>query len=128
MSGVRFGHLVPLRDQTPRQIPPTRNHGRQKREQILAVFRTSTYPPSIRELCEAVGLSSSSTVWSHLEQLIAEGWLTRRKANCPRGIVLADPPVDRVREALELARALDHPHGPRIVELLEAELAWRSRP
>ena len=48
------------------------------------------YPPSVREIGEVVGLSSPSTVHSHLSTLAAEGFI-RRDPSKPRAIeVIAD--------------------------------------
>lgn len=35
------------------------------------------YPPSVREICEGVGLTSTSTVHSHLKTLEAKGYISR---------------------------------------------------
>src|SRR2546425_11774210 len=40
---------------------------------IRYVTRVRSYPPSVREIGEAVGLSSSSTVHNHLNQLERRG-------------------------------------------------------
>jgi repressor LexA len=49
------------------------------------------YPPSVRELCEALGLASSSTVHSHLQALQRKGYL-RIDPTKPRAIeLLFDP-------------------------------------
>jgi len=44
-----------------------------KQQQILeymkAEVREKGYPPSVREICEAVGLKSTSTVHGHLARL-----------------------------------------------------------
>jgi repressor LexA len=45
------------------------------------------YPPSVREICEAVGLKSTSTVHGHLERLEKKG-LIRRDPTKPRAIEL----------------------------------------
>jgi len=47
------------------------------------------YPPSVREIGTAVGLSSSSTVHAHLEQLEAKGYI-RRDPTKPRAIEILD--------------------------------------
>ena len=39
--------------------------------------RTRTYPPTVREIGQAVGLSSSSTVQNHLNALEAKGYIRR---------------------------------------------------
>jgi len=46
-------------------------------EYIRHVGRTRNYPPSVREIGEAVGLSSSSTVHNHLNQLERRGLIRR---------------------------------------------------
>lgn len=47
--------------------------------------RDKGYPPSVREIGEAVGLASSSTVHGHLDRLEKKG-LIRRDATKPRAI------------------------------------------
>ena len=66
-----------------------------KRQQILEYIgdclRDRGYPPSVREIGEAVGLASSATVHSHLAVLQREGYL-RRDPTKPRAIeVRYDP-------------------------------------
>jgi repressor LexA len=60
-----------------------------KREQILVYIgdclRDRGYPPSVREICEAVGLSSSATVHAHLAVLQQEGFLVKDPTK-PRAI------------------------------------------
>jgi repressor LexA len=55
------------------------------------VFRKG-YPPSVREIGDAVGLASSSTVHAHLETLEREGFI-RRDPTKPRAIELLDSAV-----------------------------------
>ena len=50
---------------------------RQVLEFIDAEVRRRGYPPSVREIGQAVGLSSSSTVHAHLAALQDKGYLTR---------------------------------------------------
>jgi repressor LexA len=66
-----------------------------KRQQIMEYIaqslRAKGYPPSVREIGEAVGLASSSTVHAHLTLLQREGYL-RRDPTKPRAIeVRYDP-------------------------------------
>jgi repressor LexA len=60
-----------------------------KRREILdfiaAHQREKGYPPSVREIGEAVGLTSSSTVHTHLQTLQRRGFL-RRDPTKPRAI------------------------------------------
>jgi repressor LexA len=54
-------------------------------EFIAAQLRERGYPPSVREIGEAVGLTSSSTVHTHLQTLERQGYL-RRDPTKPRAI------------------------------------------
>ena len=47
------------------------------------------YPPTVREICEAVHLKSTSSVHSHLEALEKNGYI-RRDATKPRAIEIID--------------------------------------
>lgn len=44
---------------------------------IVAYAQTHAYPPSVREICEAVGLTSTATVHAHLKKLEQQGLITR---------------------------------------------------
>lgn len=53
------------------------------------------YPPSVREICDAVGLKSTSTVHGHLTRLEKKG-LLHRDTMKPRAIeILGDPAFNR---------------------------------
>jgi repressor LexA len=56
---------------------------------IRYVTRVRNYPPSVREIGEAVGLSSSSTVHNHLNQLERRG-LIRRDPSKSRTVQLVE--------------------------------------
>jgi repressor LexA len=60
---------------------------RQVLEFIDAEVRRRGYPPSVREIGESVGLSSSSTVHAHLAALQDKGYL-RRDPTKPRALEL----------------------------------------
>ena len=64
-----------------------------KQKQILDYIkenlRAKGYPPSVREIGEAVGLSSSSTVHSHLTKLESLGYI-KRDPTKPRAINVLD--------------------------------------
>lgn len=73
-----------------------------KREEILRYIgdclRDRGYPPSVREIGEAVGLTSSATVHSHLAVLQREGYL-RRDPTKPRAIQVRYEPSSKVQMA-----------------------------
>ncbi|AUZ26587.1 transcriptional repressor LexA [Bacillus cabrialesii] len=60
---------------------------------IKAEVKSKGYPPSVREIGEAVGLASSSTVHGHLARLETKG-LIRRDPTKPRAIEILDEEVD----------------------------------
>lgn len=67
---------------------------REKQRQIYEFLKSHTeekgYPPSVREICEAVNLSSTSTVHGHLKRLEK------------RGLIKRDPTKPRALEIVEL--------------------------
>jgi len=78
----------------------------QRQRRVLEVIRDSIerrgYPPSVREIGEAVGLSSASSVAHQLSVLQKKGWL-RRDPNRPR--------------ALDVRLPGDSPHSAAAAEL-----------
>lgn len=44
---------------------------------LKSEIRAQGFPPSVREICEAVGLSSTSSVHAHLETLERKGYIKR---------------------------------------------------
>ena len=74
--------------------------GGEKQQKILDFIRseieTKGYPPSVREICAAVGLRSTSSVHIHLTQLEKKG-LIRRDATKPRALELLDSPLSKAR-------------------------------
>ena len=77
---------------------PTRQGTSQDR--ILAYLKselkTKGYPPTVREICDAVGLRSTATVHDHLQRLEKRG-LIRRDPTKPRALeILSDEEDDRI--------------------------------
>jgi repressor LexA len=95
----------------------------QRQRRVLEVIRDSIerrgYPPSVREIGEAVGLSSASSVAHQLSVLQKKGWL-RRDPNRPRALDVRLP-GDSPRSApvlSELAGAAEEVHAPTYVPLV----------
>ena len=65
-----------------------------RQREVLQFIQTTVtergYPPSVREIGEAIGLSSPSTVHSHLSSLVKYGFL-RRDPTKPRAIEVVTP-------------------------------------
>lgn len=52
---------------------------------IVKYIKENGYAPSVREICQGVGLSSTSSVHNHLKKLQKEG-LIEIRGNSPRAI------------------------------------------
>ncbi len=72
------------------------NSQRRILEFIKKEIELKGYPPSVREICEAVNLKSTSTVHGHLEQLEKRG-LIRRDSTKPRAMEVLDNPLSKGR-------------------------------
>ena len=64
---------------------------------IRYVTKVRNYPPSVREIGEAVGLSSSSTVHNHLNQLERRGLIKRDPSKSRTVQLVADAEMDQKR-------------------------------
>jgi repressor LexA len=80
-----------------------------RQREVLEVIRTWVerfgYPPSVREIGEAVGLTSTSSVAYQLRALEQKGYL-RRDPNRPRAIGVLPPDAEPVPAAEDLATTL----------------------
>lgn len=72
----------------------------EKQSQILEYIKSEIlnkgYPPSVRDICQAVDLKSTSSVHSHLESLEKNGYI-RRDPTKPRTIEILDDNFNLVR-------------------------------
>jgi repressor LexA len=66
-------------------------------EYIRYVSRVRNYPPSVREIGEAVGLSSSSTVHNHLNQLERRGLIKRDRSKSRTVQLVSEAALDDKR-------------------------------
>jgi repressor LexA len=77
-----------------------------RQQEILAYVNTHVdehgYPPTVREIGQAVGLTSPSTVHAHLEKLAKAG-LIRRDATKPRALEVIEGGRSRRGAMVELA-------------------------
>ena len=77
-----------------------------RQQEILAYVNTHVdehgYPPTVREIGQAVGLTSPSTVHAHLEKLAKAG-LIRRDATKPRALEVIEGGRSRRGAVVELA-------------------------
>ncbi len=75
----------------------------EKQSQILEYIKTEIlnkgYPPSVRDICQAVNLKSTSSVHSHLETLEKNGYI-RRDPTKPRTIEIIDDNFNLTRREM----------------------------
>ncbi|MCR5785062.1 MAG: transcriptional repressor LexA [Eubacterium sp.] len=65
-------------------------------EYIKSEILSRGYPPSVREICDAVNLKSTSSVHAHLENLEKNGYI-RRDLSKPRAIEITDDDFNLAR-------------------------------
>ena len=74
-----------------------------KQEEILNYIKNEIlergFPPAVREICQSVGLKSTSSVHSHLESLEKNGYI-RRDPTKPRAIEILDDSFQMVRREM----------------------------
>ncbi|MBO6206931.1 MAG: transcriptional repressor LexA [Lachnospiraceae bacterium] len=74
-----------------------------KQQEILDYIKEETikkgYPPTVRDICEAVNLKSTSSVHAHLSTLERNG-LIRRDPTKPRAIEIIDEGFQMVRQEM----------------------------
>ena len=94
-----------------------------RQQEILRVVQDHIarhgYPPTVREIGDAVGLTSSSTVHAHLQALEARGAL-KRDPTKPRAIDLRERQTTRRRRRRPDAAAASAPSPP-------ARRSWREQ-
>ena len=85
-------------------------------EYIKAEILSKGYPPSVRDICQAVNLKSTSSVHSHLETLEKNGYI-RRDPTKPRTIEILDDSFNLVRRG-----GLDDSYNPGLKEMVNVPI------
>ena len=67
-------------------------------EYLKSEVRQKGYPPSVREICNAVNLKSTSTVHGHLTRLEKKGYI-RRNPTKPRAIEILDSEFNKNKDS-----------------------------
>jgi repressor LexA len=106
-GAARNGSAAPAQVHALPDGPPGGDGLTQRQRRVLETIRSMVerrgYPPSMREIGDAVGLTSPSSVSHQLEALARKGFL-RRDPNRPRAIELITP--DQTRPDAGLAAAV----------------------
>lgn len=76
-----------------------------KQQEILDFMKLQIlkkgYPPTVREICTAVNLRSTSSVFSHLNKLEKEGYIKRDPAK-PRAVEIVDDAFNKERKDMNI--------------------------
>lgn len=59
-------------------------------EYMKSEIRTKGYPPTVREICAALGIKSTSTAHKDIESLVRQGYL-KKDPSKPRALMVVDP-------------------------------------
>ena len=75
---------------------------KEREQKILSYMkeeiRTKGYPPTVREICAALGIKSTSTAHKDIESLVKQGYLVKDPSK-PRALMVVDPdPAVRTME------------------------------
>jgi len=77
-----------------------------KQQMILDFLKTeirqNCYSPTVREICDSVGLSSTSTVHAHLETLERKGYIRRTATKNRSTVILDDDFYGNTREMVNV--------------------------
>lgn len=89
-----------------KRVSKTSKELSEPQEKILEYIKESMkekgYPPSVREVCNALGFSSTATVYEHFKSLERKGYI-KRDSSKPRAIEVTDRKVSFVsREIIEV--------------------------
>ena len=67
---------------------------KEREQKILSYMkeeiRTKGYPPTVREICAALGIKSTSTAHKDIESLVKQGFLVKDPSK-PRALMVVDP-------------------------------------
>lgn len=98
------------------------NNGRitPKQQEILDFMKSRIlekgYPPSVREICEAVSLKSTSSVHAHLETLEKNGYIRRDPAK-PRAIEIMDSAFNHTMKESFIQSPTDNEYSRELVNV-----------
>ena len=103
MTFLCYTHKKIFRPNDTRRIPYGKQTDYKKQEEILNYIKDEIlergFPPAVREICQAVGLKSTSSVHSHLESLEKNGYI-RRDPTKPRAIEILDESFNMLRREM----------------------------
>ena len=69
-------------------------------------IKTKGYPPTVREICTAIGIKSTSTAHKDIESLVRQGYLVKDPSK-PRALMVVDPHADCKAAAEKSADVLE---------------------
>lgn len=71
-------------------------------------IRTKGYPPTVREICAAIGIKSTSTAHKDIESLVRQGYLVKDPSK-PRALMVVDPHSGKDKKPLTAGLSTTEP-------------------
>lgn len=82
-------------------------------EYMKSEIKHKGYPPTVREICEALNIKSTSTTHKDIENLVHKGYIVKDPSK-PRALMVVDPENDTVSEGKLPSTTVDVPIVGRI--------------
>lgn len=90
LYSILLRHLDDVDDAAGLEFKSTTERGVWIREKILEIIinyiQLNGYPPTVREICDRVGLASTSSVYTHLQKMDTLGMIELGDFSSPRAI------------------------------------------
>lgn len=78
-------------------MEPLKDRERQILKYMKEEIKKKGYPPTVREMCTALGIKSTSTTHKDLESLEMKGYIKKDPAK-PRALMIIDPDSEKIEE------------------------------
>jgi len=82
------------------------------------IIKEKGYPPTVREICSALNIKSTSTAHKDIENLVRQGYI-RKDPSKPRALMIVDHDADTAAEETAAHQSIDHSSLPQadVVEI-----------
>ena len=71
-------------------------------------IRTNGYPPTVREICSAIGIKSTSTAHKDIASLVSKGYLKKQDSKTRTLVLVHDEPEEKEEPMIASAELREH--------------------
>lgn len=93
---------------------------KEREQRILAYMkeeiRQKGYPPTVREICSALNIKSTSTTHKDIENLVKRGYIVKDPSK-PRALMIMDPDSGDTKAAAKLESVYGHTERTDVVDI-----------